>query len=206
MTLLKRAALVGAAMVMGASTVFVVSTPAFAAFGHTLTLWYGDNVASIDTSTRAVTVCDQERDGNGVVGEFVTTTGAVVQVGDPTGSGIGCGQTTAGSTIYRFRVCENGSGCSSYGQWNNSKAAVFQGDDWASYIKTSNQFEVCDMEADGRGVLGTFVGSGGTVTVSDPNGSTAGCGLVSGWVPDHFRVCENTGQGMVCSSWIYIDF
>jgi hypothetical protein len=62
------------------------------------------------------------------------------------------------------------------------------------------------MEADGRGVLGTFVGPGGTVTVSDSNGSAAGCGLVSGWVPDRFQVCENTGQGMACSSWLYIDF
>ena len=205
MTFSKRAALVGAAVVLGASAVFVLSTPAYAALGYTLNLWDGNDVASINTSTMAVTVCDQELDGNGVYGEFITTSGAVTQVSDPTGSNSGCGQTTVASTTYRFRVCEKNSGCSSYGQWNSSKAAVFYTNNWASYIKTSNQFEVCDMEADGHGVRGTFVGSGGTVTVSDPNGSTAGCGLVSGWVPDRFQVCENTGSFWACSSWIYID-
>jgi hypothetical protein len=44
-----------AAMVIGASTVFVMSTPAFAALGYTLTLWRGDNVASVNTSNMAVT-------------------------------------------------------------------------------------------------------------------------------------------------------
>jgi len=195
-----------AAMVIGASTVFVMSTPAFAALGYTLTLWQGDDVASINTSNMAVTVCDQERDGNGVFGQFITTSGAVTKVGDPTGSGIGCGNVTVASTTYRFRVCEDNSGCSDYGQWNSSKAAVFNGNNWASYIKTSNQFEVCDMVEDGHGILGHFVGSGGTVTVSDPNGSTVNCGLVSGWVPEHFKVCENTGQEMLCSSWLYINF
>ena len=206
MTLLKRTALVGAAMVIGASTVFVLSTPAFAALGYTLSLWEGDDVAAINTSNMAVTVCDQERDGNGVFGQFVTTSGAVTKIGNSNGSAAGCNNTTAVSTTYRFRVCEDNSGCSDYGQWNSSKAAVFFTNNWASYIKTSNQFEVCDMEADGHGVLGTFVGPGGTVTVSDPNGSTAGCGLVSGWVPDRFQVCENTGPNILCSSWLYIDF
>jgi len=196
-----------ATMVIGASTVFVMSTPAFAALGYTLTLWRGDNVASVNTSNMAVTVCDQERDGNGVFGQFVTTSGTVTKIGDPTGSGIGCGNETVASTTYRFRVCEDSStGCSSYGQWNSSKAAVFYGNNYASYIKSSNQFEVCDMVEDGHGILGHFVGSGGTVTVSDPNGSKTGCGLVSGWVPDRFQVCENTGPNILCSDWLYINF
>jgi hypothetical protein len=89
MTLLNRAALVSAAMVIGASTVFVINTPAFAALGYSHSLWHGDDVAAINTSNMAVTVCDQERDGNGVSGQFVTTSGAVTTVGDSTGSGIG---------------------------------------------------------------------------------------------------------------------
>jgi hypothetical protein len=194
---------VGAAMVIGASTVFVMSAPAYAALGYVLDLKEGDDAASINTSNFAATVCDEERDGNGVHGNFVTTSGAVTTITDPTGSGIGCGHATVASTTYRFRVCEDGivTSCSSYGQWSSSKAAVFYGANWASYIKTSNQFEVCDKVADGVGVHGTFIGSGGTVTVSDPDGSAGGCGLVSGWVPDRFQVC----QGTLCSSWIYIE-
>ncbi|MEU6716340.1 hypothetical protein ABZ897_33155 [Nonomuraea sp. NPDC046802] len=60
--------------------------------------------------------------------------------------------------------------------------------------------EVCDMEADGRGVHGEFrLTGGGVMTKGDANGSAGGCGnQTAGANITSFRVCEaNSG----CSVW-----
>jgi hypothetical protein len=77
-------------------------------------VYEGDDYAS--SNGRWVEVCDIERDGNGVYGEFRTNTGWTT-VRDGNGSNGGCGNATFGS-VNLFRICEDRSyrpdPCSSY--------------------------------------------------------------------------------------------
>jgi hypothetical protein len=77
-------------------------------------VYLGANYASSNGTW--VEVCDMERDGNGVYGQFETNTGTS-RVNDGNGSAGGCGNATFGR-VNRFRVCEDRSGrpdpCSSW--------------------------------------------------------------------------------------------
>ncbi|GAB2810088.1 hypothetical protein [Lentzea nigeriaca] len=93
----------------------IAMTPASSAdvgvFGR---VYLGENYASSNGTW--VEVCDMERDGNGVYGQFETNTGTS-RVNDGNGSAGGCGNATFGR-VNRFRVCEDRSGrpdpCSSW--------------------------------------------------------------------------------------------
>jgi hypothetical protein len=66
----------------------------------------GSDYASYSTSDGWLEVCDMERDGHGVYGEFWQG-GVLRKVGDPNGSAGGCGNGHIAG-VDRFRVCESG--------------------------------------------------------------------------------------------------
>jgi hypothetical protein len=85
---------------------------------------------------------------------------------------------------------------------------IYQGDDYAVWYAGDDGFlGACDMEADGHGVYGVFDnGHGGSLTVSDTNGSAAGCGnssLDHNWSTAKFKVCESITGPDLCSKWRY---
>ena len=76
-------------------------------------VYYSANYAGANTN-HWVEACDMERDGNGVYIEGHLYDGTHFQIWDGNGSTGGCGNTTFGSGIKDFRVCEDHSGCSGY--------------------------------------------------------------------------------------------
>jgi hypothetical protein len=202
-----KAAVTAAAVVIGASAVFAASSPAYAAFAYVITQHQGGDYGIFNPSDNVAQVCDAEADGNGVYGEFVTTTGAVTTISDTNGSTAGCGSLTVSAATYRFRVCERagtGANCSAYVQWNNTKVAELTGNSWAAFI-SGGSLEVCDGNSDAQTPYGTYVNAAGsTVTVTDTNGATSGCGTRGGFNPVRFQVCKRNDitTTVACGDWV----
>jgi hypothetical protein len=203
-----RAALVAAAVVIGAGGAVAASSPAYAAFAYVITQHQGGDHGIFNPIDNVGQVCDSEADGNGVRGEFVTTGGTVTTVRDGNGSAAGCGSQTLSSSTYRFRVCEeagtSSATCSAYVQWNNTKVAELTGNSWAAFI-TGGSLEVCDGNSDAQTVYGNYVNAAGTTTtVTDTNGASSGCGTRSGFYPVRFQVCKRNDitTTVACGDWV----
>lgn len=88
--------------------------PAPLAQAHDTCAAYGANVACVKNNHHTIDWCDRESDGNRVYAqyrvEFFTATTAY----DPNGSNSGCGHQNESWSIWDFRVCEEGSGCSAW--------------------------------------------------------------------------------------------
>jgi hypothetical protein len=195
-----------AAVVIGASTAVAASSPAYAAFLYVITQHQGSDHAIFNPSDNVAQVCDSEADGHGVYGVFYTTTGASTTIPDSNGSAAGCSSQTLPSTTYRFKVCERGTisdSCSDFVQWNNTKVAELVDNSWAAY-NLGGSPEVCNNDDDWITVYGQYVdGAGTTVTVTDTNGQTPGCGTRSGFFAQRFRVCEKgLNGGTSCGDWV----
>lgn len=80
---------------------------------------YADRDASwAEASTNQGGVCDNDRDGHGVRGEFRRSDGTTAQVGDGNGAEAGCGHTAtpSGVSFTAVRVCVDREGCSGWVQ------------------------------------------------------------------------------------------
>jgi hypothetical protein len=91
-----------AAMAVGV-LVITSATPAQAFIARA---FEGSDYASYSTTDGWLEVCDMERDGHGVYGEFWQS-GVKRRVGDANGSAGGCGNGHIGG-VDRFLVCESG--------------------------------------------------------------------------------------------------
>lgn len=94
-------------IIVGASVFGIVaSTPmsALAVFSY-----YGANYSFDYSQKTAITVCDNESDGDGAYVKFVVNgSGSTLQNSDPNGSSDGCGGSTGWSNgIFSHQTCED---------------------------------------------------------------------------------------------------
>jgi hypothetical protein len=80
---------------------------------------YGPNYGGFEGAW--VEACDMDANGRGVYVEGSLFNGDHFERGDSNGSQGGCGNATYGSNVYSLRVCERGSGCSWYRDWNGHR-------------------------------------------------------------------------------------
>jgi hypothetical protein len=198
-----KAALMAAAVVIGASAAVAASSPAYAAFLYVITQHQGADHAIFNPADHVAQVCDSEADGHGVYGEFYTPNGVMTTISDTNGSAAGCGSSTLTASVYRFRVCERSASCSDYVQWTDTKVAELMDNSWAAY-NLGGGLEVCDNDDDFVTISGTFVNAAGTTTtVTDTNGSTPGCGTKSFLSVVQFRLCWKAANSTTgCEDWV----
>jgi len=94
----------GAVVVAAATAIVVAASSPASAYTRQYLSEDSPNYAGVGDDRRWVEVCDMERDGNGVKGEFVMINGRTMTVGDGNGSAAGCGNKTAPADIRKFRV------------------------------------------------------------------------------------------------------
>lgn len=88
--------------------------PAAAAQAHDTCVAYGANVACVRDNHHTIDWCDRETDGRRVYAQYRVEFFTVTTGYDPNGSNPGCGHRRDSWSIYDFRVCEQGSGCSAW--------------------------------------------------------------------------------------------
>jgi hypothetical protein len=197
----------GAAVVLIATSAVAVEAPALAADQNrtqyfTVSQEHGADYVTIKIGTRYAAVCDQEADGNGVYGEFVSSNGTTTTMTDTNGSQAGCNHATMPSGTYRFRACENNTGCSMWLQWNAIEIVQYNGSDAVAVFPNYQGqgewlLQACDNEADGNSFAMNWNESG--LEVADSNGSAPGCGEIYVAAPQN--IAGVTFQGAENREW-----
>jgi hypothetical protein len=102
---------VAAAASLGAVFALV---PLPSAYAHDTCAAYGANVACVRNNHHTIDWCDRELDGKRVYAQYRVEFFTITTAYDPNGSNPGCGHRNDEWSIYEFRVCEQGSGCSAW--------------------------------------------------------------------------------------------
>ncbi|GAA0809567.1 hypothetical protein [Spirilliplanes yamanashiensis] len=92
--------------------VLAAGAPAMAIPGPPWHAYEGSDYAVVLAGKRYVGVCDMERDGNGVYGQFWLHGGTdwSPRISDPNGSAGGCGNHTFPADVRYFKICEKDAG------------------------------------------------------------------------------------------------